>query len=268
MAIGTALAIGSAAVKAIGAVSSFAQAAKQNRIRKKAEADAARMMDKAYKSLEKNYYDNLAVNKEAYELERDAMLSSSAQAVQAMREQGGRGLAGVSALTEQLQRGQTKVRQDMARDMLSLDKMSADEDARLRDARVRLNLAEAQGAGDQARRAEIMRQMALQQGFSQAAGAVSEGVNMLPENFMSKDTKAFRGLTSDMSDDQLRMKLSEKYPEADLSKFDRAMLETFALENMDMDQISNLLDPKEQTSFKAPDFIDASSVTLSNGLTY
>ena len=70
IATSTALAIGGIAVSAGSAGMSFAQANKQKKLQREAESDARQAMEEARKKLEVNYYDQLAVPKEAYELER------------------------------------------------------------------------------------------------------------------------------------------------------------------------------------------------------
>ena len=82
MAATTAAVIGITATVA-GTGMSFAQANKQKKLQKKAEADAMKAMQDARKKLDVNYYDELAVQKEPYELEREALLSAGAQAIQA-----------------------------------------------------------------------------------------------------------------------------------------------------------------------------------------
>ena len=62
---------------------SFANAGKQRRLMREAETAADKAMQEARKKLEVNVYDKLAIQKEPYELQREAMLSQGAQALQA-----------------------------------------------------------------------------------------------------------------------------------------------------------------------------------------
>jgi hypothetical protein len=77
VATATALAIGGIAVSAAGTGMSFAQANKQKKLQKQAQADAQKAMEEARKKLEVNYYDQLAVQKEPYELERGIVIIRS-----------------------------------------------------------------------------------------------------------------------------------------------------------------------------------------------
>jgi hypothetical protein len=62
---------------------SFVQAGNQKKAQRQAERDADQAMQEARKKLEVNYYDTLSIQKEPYELEREALLSQGAQAIQA-----------------------------------------------------------------------------------------------------------------------------------------------------------------------------------------
>ena len=55
-----------------GAVGSFASANKQRKLQKKAEAAAEKSMESARKALGVNYFEELAVQKEKFELQREA----------------------------------------------------------------------------------------------------------------------------------------------------------------------------------------------------
>jgi hypothetical protein len=74
------------AVSGTGTAMSFAQANKAKKAGEAAEADAARAMERARKRLEVNYYEEIAIRKEPYELEREALLQQGAQAVAAGQE--------------------------------------------------------------------------------------------------------------------------------------------------------------------------------------
>jgi hypothetical protein len=90
VATATALAIGGLAISAASTGASFANAAKQRKqaakTQREAEKAAAEAMAAARKKLEINFYDKLAVQKEPYELAREAALAAGAQAIQAGQE--------------------------------------------------------------------------------------------------------------------------------------------------------------------------------------
>jgi vacuolar-type H+-ATPase subunit H len=125
---------------------SFAQARKQRRLQQDAEDKAAQMMSEARKKLEVNYYDQLAIQKEPYELEREALISAGAQAIEAGKESE-RGAAAVAGRVQMAQQqGQRDIAAAMGQEMLGLEKLSAQEESRLRDVGIQLDLGEVEGA--------------------------------------------------------------------------------------------------------------------------
>ena len=68
------LAIGSTAVTVGSSAASFAQAGKSKRAMRDAESEADAMMRTARRRLDVNYMEQLAIKKEPYELQREAML--------------------------------------------------------------------------------------------------------------------------------------------------------------------------------------------------
>lgn len=156
----------SLAISAGGSASSFAQAGKQKKRQQEAERAAAKSMAEAKSKLETNFYEELSVQKEPYELEREAALSGLGSMVQAGQagERGVGELAGRAALYNQNQQAQTRAA--MGKEMQSLDKLVADEDARLNNAKINLDLGEAAGQQQIAADARAARASANQQGVS------------------------------------------------------------------------------------------------------
>ena len=112
------------AVSAGTATASFVQAGKQRKKQTEAEEAAAKAMESAKQELSVNYYEGLSIQKEGYELEREALLQGGAQSVQAARE-GGRGSAeaiGRVALAQQA--GQAGQRVAMGKELSDLDKLA------------------------------------------------------------------------------------------------------------------------------------------------
>jgi hypothetical protein len=180
IATSTALAIGGIAVSAGSAGMSFAQANNQKKLQREAESDARQAMEEARKKLEVNYYDQLAVPKEAYELEREALLSGGAQALQAGAEQA-RGAGAVAGRVQMAQNeAQAGQRTSMSKELADLQKLSAEEDSRLRDVGVQLDLAEVEGAQQAASDAQQARTAAMQQGMSSATSALQQGIALAP----------------------------------------------------------------------------------------
>lgn len=159
------------AVSAGTAGMSFAQAAKQGKLKKQAEADAQKAMDEARNKLSVNYYDNLSINKEPYELERDAMAAAGAQAIEAGAESE-RGVSSVAGRVQMAQQeGQDKIRAEMSKEMNNLDMLSAQEDSRLRDVGVQIDLEEVAGAQQAAADAQKASAAAISSGIA-AVGQV------------------------------------------------------------------------------------------------
>lgn len=180
IATATALAVASIGVSAAGAGASFVQAGKQRQLQQKAEAEASRTLEEARKKLDVNFYEQLGINKEAYELEREAMLVQGAQAIDAAveSERGAAATAGRVQLAQQ--EGQAGVRTAMAQDVMGLNKLVAGEDSRLRDAKVNLDLAEAQGAQLAARDAQQAAAASFGQGMAGVQSVAQQGLQMVP----------------------------------------------------------------------------------------
>jgi hypothetical protein len=180
MAVATATALGlvAAGSSLAGSSVSFANAAKQKKAQREAELEADAAMASARKSLEKNYMESLSIQKEPYELEREAMLSAGAQAVEALRESE-RGLGRVGAIYAQEQQGQRKTAAAMGQEMFNLDYLAKEEDSRLRDINTQLDLGEAQGAQLAAANAEERRQQQIMSGIQGIAGAANAGLDFM-----------------------------------------------------------------------------------------
>ncbi len=171
MAVATATAIG-LGIAAASAGASFAQAGKQNRLKRDAEAAADKAMQEARKALDVNYYESLAIQKEPYELQRQALLSAGAQAIQAgvESERGAAATAGKVMMAQN--EAQAGVRTEMGKEMMDLEKLTAQEESRLRDVGVQLSLAEVEGAQQAAADAQRAAAAATTQGTQsiQSAG--------------------------------------------------------------------------------------------------
>jgi hypothetical protein len=129
-----------------GAAMSFSQAGEA---RAKA-ADATKAADKAIaeakSKLDLNFYSALGIQKEPYELQREALLSSGAQAIEAGRESE-RGAAATAGRIQMAQNeAQAGVRTTMGQELSALEKLTAAENSRLRDVGTQINLEEVAGA--------------------------------------------------------------------------------------------------------------------------
>ena len=195
MVLSTALSLAAAGSQLAGAGMSFAAARKQKRAQDQAEKEADMAMASARKSLEKNYMDSLAIQKEPYELERDAVLVAGAQATEALRESD-RGMGRVGAIYGQQQQAQRQIASAMGQEMFNLDYLSAQEDARLRDIGTQLDLGEVTGAQLAAANAEERRQQQLQAGAAGIGGAAMTGLDAMALYRGTKKTGAELDTTS------------------------------------------------------------------------
>jgi hypothetical protein len=133
-------------------------------------------MAAARKKLEVNYLDALAVQKEPYELEREALLVAGAQGVDASRESERGAAAGVGRIQLAQQKGQQGIRTAMGQEMTALDKAAAAEESRLRDVGVQLDLGEVAGAQMASADAGQAAAAAQTQGFQQLASFGAQAV--------------------------------------------------------------------------------------------
>lgn len=179
MAVTTAAVVGIAATAASTGMS-FAQAGKQRNAMRQAERDADEAMQAARKKLEVNVYDALSIQKEPYELEREALLSQGAQAIQAgvESERGAAATAGRVQMAQQV--GQAGIRSSMGQELAGLQRISAQEDSRLRDVGVQLDLEEVSGAQLAAANAQELGAQAQQQGMQGVVSAAGQVASALP----------------------------------------------------------------------------------------
>jgi hypothetical protein len=170
---------------------SFFQAAKQNRLMREAQAQADKAMSEARKKLEVNYYDQLAIKKEPYELQREAMLSSGAQALEGARE-ADRGAAATAGRLQAMQNEQQAgIRTEMGQELMNLEKLSATEESRLRDVNVQLDLGEVAGAQQEVKDAQQARSAAMAQGFQGVSSMAGYAAQMVPLYMQTQATKEF-----------------------------------------------------------------------------
>lgn len=169
-----------AAVSAISAGASFAQAGKQNKLMREAKADAEKAMADARKSLEVNYYDVLGINKEPYERQREAMVSQGAQAIQAAQE-GDRGAAAAAGRVQMAQNeAQAGIREQMGKELQDIQKLQAGEESRLRDVGTQLDLQEAEGAQQAMADAQKAKTAAIEQGIQGLSKMGGQLMQMAP----------------------------------------------------------------------------------------
>ena len=170
----------SIAATAGGAGMSFAQANKQRGLQKQAEADAVKAMAEARQKLDVNFAEQMSIKKEAYDLERQAMLSAGAQATQAgiESERGAAATAGRVFAGQQQAQGQ--IRSAMADEMTNIEGAILEEEGRLRDLSVGLDLQEVAGQQQRAADAQAAALSAQQQGIQGAIDTAGMALQYAP----------------------------------------------------------------------------------------
>jgi len=195
MAATTAVVIGAAglAISAASAGKSFYDAAQSKDAAARAQAEAGIAMAAARSKLDKNFYEQIGIPKEAYMLQSEAALSAGAQAIQAGAESE-RGVAATAGRVQaQQNEAQAGIRTDMGNTMLELDKLVAQEDSRLRDVGVGIDLAQAGGAQMAARDATEAAAAQTAQGFASVTSAAQQGLEMVP---LYQKSQGLKDLTS------------------------------------------------------------------------
>jgi len=159
-----AIASGTAAVA--GSISSFSQASKQKKRMQAAEREAKKAMAEAKTRLGVNVMEGLSIQKEPYELAREASLVAGTQALQAGVEGDERGAAATAGRVFMGQQdAQGKIRAAMGQEMSDINRAVVAEEGRLKDLGMGLSLEEVAGAQEAAANAEALRAQAVQQGF-------------------------------------------------------------------------------------------------------
>ena len=171
--VGIAATVGSTAM-------SFSQANKQKKLQSQAEAEADKAMAAARGRLDVNYMDALSVQKEPYELQREAMISQGTQATDAAQESERGAAAGAGRVQMAQNEAQAGIRTAMGKELTDIERLKVAEDARLRDLNVQLDLGEVEGAQMAARNAQEMAAQATAQGFEGVTSAATQAANLIP----------------------------------------------------------------------------------------
>ena len=152
------------------------------------KADAEKAMAEARAKLNVNYFDELGIQKEPYELQREALLSGGAQAIEAGRESGRGAVATAGRVQMAQNEAQAGVRTAMGEELSDLAKLSATEDSRLRDINVQLDLEEVAGAQQATADAQRAAAAATKAGFAGVQSTLSQAADMVP--LFGQDLKA------------------------------------------------------------------------------
>ena len=125
----------------------FAQQAKQNRLKKQADAAAEKALEEAKQRLDVNYARQLQVTLESYRRAMRESIAKNKQLLEAVQEGDQRGVAASvgkigAATTKEL----ANVRDLMSKELYDRDVLIAKEDARIAGTMADIGLAEAEGA--------------------------------------------------------------------------------------------------------------------------
>ncbi|MGB1269859.1 MAG: hypothetical protein ACPG45_08980 [Flavobacteriaceae bacterium] len=168
------------AATGVSTAMSFSQASSQRKAAERATREADQKMAEARARLEVNYAKSMAVQKEPYELQREAELTGTAQLIEAGQEseRGSQTTAGkVLALQQQ---GQGAIRSAMGEELSDIQGMIIEEESRNRDVNVQLDLGEVAGKQREAAEAKARAEKAKAEGFQGAVSFVQQGVAMYP----------------------------------------------------------------------------------------
>jgi hypothetical protein len=173
----TATAIGGLAISGASTAMSFLQAGKQNKLQREAELKAAQALAEARKRLEVNFAEQRAIQKEPYELAREAILSTGAQAIQAGVESDRGAEVTAGKVQMAMNQGQGEIRTAMGQELTDIEKDIINEDSRLRDLGLQLDLGEVEGFQLAARDAQEARSAAITEGVKSAGSFLEQGLN-------------------------------------------------------------------------------------------
>lgn len=182
------------ATQAGTALLSGAQAVKMRTEQQKAEQAASNLMKDVYSLLDKNQYAAVSLPMKAYEIEREALASQGAQAVEAGRESERTAAATAGLTMSQFRKGLRDIQSEQADKMLELDLLTAQEAARKDDIKAQFKAQEAEGAQMAAADYEQRKLAAVGGAIQSGIGAVGAGIEAIPLYKATKGVKAVSNL--------------------------------------------------------------------------
>lgn len=175
----------------VGSGMSFRQAAKQNKLAKEAQNAQAQAETEARKRLSMNAMEGLSIQKEPYELQREALLSAGGQAIQAGIESDRGAAATAGRIFEQQAQEQGRVRSAMGKELTDIDRLVRAEESRLADMGMGLEMMKLEGAQKAEADAMKARQQAISQGFEGITSAAKQGMAAAPLYFKTSGARAY-----------------------------------------------------------------------------
>ena len=172
-------------------------------------------MKEARKRLDVNVYEALSIQKEPYELAREAALVTGAQALQTGVEGAERGAAATAGRVAMAQAAeQARIRSAMGQELQGIQQQIVDEEGRLKDLGMGLDLQEAAGAQQAVADAEKARAAALQQGFEGLVQAGTTAMSLAPLYGGGGSVDALNPRSVGMNKDMLTRRQRAPYLEA------------------------------------------------------
>lgn len=215
---------------------SFAQAGKQRRLAKEAQMEADKAMDAARAKLDVNFLEAVAIQKEPYELQREATLQAAATALEGVREGDVRGAAaGAGRVALATQQGLSQNRAAMSKELQALEMATAQEESRLRDIGVQLDLQEVQGAQQAVADAEAAKRLATQQGMQGIASLGQQAVSMVPLFAKTEGARAVNKLVQ--QNPGIQQEIAKSIPE--VAGMVSGEFQDYMIQNFTPDQIKS-----------------------------
>ena len=213
---------------------SFAQAGKQRRLAKEAQMEADKAMAAARGKLDVNFLEAIAIQKEPYELQREATLQAAATALEGVREGDVRGAAaGAGRVALATQQALSEQRAAMSKELQALEMATAEEESRLRDIGIQLDLQEVQGAQQAVADAELAKRQAIQQGAQGLVSLGQQAAAAAPLYSKSKEAKALNRAMK--ANPNLQAQIAQTVPS--VANMDAGAFQVYMTENFTPEQI-------------------------------
>lgn len=171
------IAVGGLVIAAGTTAYSFYEADQQRKAAFKADEASKEAIDAAKKKISVNYIDDLEINKEAYEIEADRLLSQAAMSIDAgaTSERGAGAVAGRVAAVNQ--KGQRQVAAALAQRLDRLDLLSRREDSKIATSLAGIDKLEATGAQVAAGQATNLANRNIEAGLAGVGDVADRGID-------------------------------------------------------------------------------------------
>jgi len=166
---------------------SFAQAGKQKKLAKDAQAAADKAFKEAEAQLDVNYFEQLGISKTPYLNQREAIAQQAAQVMEIAKESERGGASTAGRVLAQSNIAQQGITDKQTKDLEALNKLVATEESRLAGERANLSLDQAEGAGIAAAQAQNQQNQAIMSGVT---GLANAGISLYENSELYKQNNA------------------------------------------------------------------------------